>query len=162
MKFEPLSEQEERDLFLPLAAGKASFVIKKSDAHHSPSSGNDGIKIVLNVTDCNGTHGVVVDYLMNSKHPYPRMKIKAFCQSVGQVAMYEAGTIDPQSLEGLRGECMLEIETSEWNGKERHKAIVKSYSAPAATTSKTSAPPLKDTAAMAKIDDKEFSDDLPF
>lgn len=104
MRFQPKSEEEIQKANLA-PAGEYDFqVVSAEDA--TSKKGNPMIKIKLGIFSGEAMAWQVTDYLIEAMAE----KLRHFCDCVGLLKKYEAGTLDAIDCRGREGRVILEIE----------------------------------------------------
>lgn len=161
MNFTPKSEDEiQRENLLP--EGAYPFKVIKAEASKS-KKGNDMIAIQIRVFADDGSQSTVFDYLLEAM----AFKLRHFCEEVGLLDKYEAGTLEPEDCEQREG--MVQLEIQEADGAYRAKNNVVDYGAGDDAPSKPvppARPPARTPAqrpATPKDPDLDVApDDIPF
>jgi hypothetical protein len=111
-KFE-ISEDESKKA--KLKEGPASFKIidaSDKDEYDLPLKTRDGknsmLKVVLSITDCAGSKGVLYDYFPANLG----WKIRALLKSVNRSTWVSSGQLAPSELKNLYGHCILKSDAS--------------------------------------------------
>jgi len=105
MKFAPKSESElARAALLP--AGEYDFEVMLAEDTKSKTSGADMIKIKLGIYEGDKITRHVFDYLL----PSMEAKLRHFCDSVGLLKEYEAGTLTADACKGRAGKVKLVVD----------------------------------------------------
>ncbi len=113
----PINFVPEKDLvagFELLTPGECTFLVKNvyhEDKDGSPlrsGKGDPMAKVVLEVTDINGSISSIFEYFT------PNTVFKAYnlCKAVGRKELYEADGVDLDLLKGLSGKCKVKTESS--------------------------------------------------
>jgi len=119
MTFQPRSEKEISEARL---APEGEYDFQVLEAQDTTSkSGNAMIKLKLGVFSGEAMRWHIFDYLV----PQMEAKLRHFCDSVGLLAQYEAGTLSADYCRGRAGRCKLVIEEGE--GSYPDKNVVKDY-----------------------------------
>ena len=119
MKTNPMSEQElQEEASNVLPDGDYDFLVSAAREKTS-SSGNEMIELVLEVYDSEGKGRQVWDWLVDSTHALPKMKVRHFCRCCGLMEAYEADNLDGLQCEGKSGKVRLIIEKSDYGLKNR-------------------------------------------
>ena len=105
MQFKPKTEKEIQEMNL-WPAGTYSFQIATATDEVSKTSGNEMIKLALNVYNAEGQCKIVYDYLLEV---IPR-KLKHLCDTVGLADKYEMGMLMANDLVDKTGELELVIQ----------------------------------------------------
>lgn len=111
MQFNKPTEEELNKAMGHLEIGTADFQVKAAEEAVS-KAGNPMIKVTLEVQDKNGTSGTMFDYLLAA---YP-IKIKFFCEAIGEKDMYESANLVPEKLINRKGKCDLKKDLSSDKG----------------------------------------------
>jgi hypothetical protein len=156
LRFTPKSQNEiDQERILP--EGIYSFEVTTAVQAQS-KTGNDMIKLFLNVYKPDGTVVPVVDFLVLTDTMI--YKLLHFCQAVGREELYNSGSIQPdgmgniQEFIGCQGQVKLGIQKSaDYPDKNNVKDYVKSEGTKTVAAKPKKQPPPKDD---------EFSDDIPF
>jgi len=113
MKFEPL-DKNGRTLF---KAGIYDFMVMDANECVS-SSGNEMIKLKLNIDDGYGNNNVIFDHLVGSSAHRCKEHIRDFIYSIGLEENYENGEISENQCHNKTGKCELMIEENEQYGNK--------------------------------------------
>lgn len=139
LQFTPKNEAELFDL---LPEGIYSFKVMESALHVSQSSGNQSIKLVLDVKGHEIKCYLSVNYLFLLKH---------FCDATSLEDAYAQGTLSPDLCRAKTGLCKVIIEQPEEGTNYFPKNVIKDFIKSDSNISET------------KQDiDPAFNDDLPF
>lgn len=114
MRFEPISEENLRKEYPVLEQGMGDFEVLSAIEKKS-KAGNDMIELKIKAWDCNGTEGLIFDYLVSNV----QWKLLQFLKGVGLQDLYETGQIDPKSFVGLCGKIKI-ISKKDNEGKDRN------------------------------------------
>lgn len=120
MHFKPKTEKELLEMNL-WTAGVYNFQIATATDEVS-KSGNEMIKLGLNVYNSQGTCKVVYDYLLEAM-PH---KIRHLCEACGLLEKYEMGALYAQDLVDKTGQLELFIQKDK-DGQYADKNAVKDY-----------------------------------
>lgn len=120
LNFTPRTEEElKKTLLLP--EGEYDFEVTGAEDTVS-KQGNAMIKLTLKVFAPDGNTTPVYDYLLEALE----YKVKHFCDSVGLINEYQAGTLDADMCSNRMGRCFLKIDKDK-TGKYDDKNMVKDY-----------------------------------
>lgn len=108
MKFAPKTKDEiAQDGLLP--KGNYPFEVVGAEDTQSKKSGKDMIALNLRFFGTDGRPLFVKDYLLEAM----AAKLRGFCEEVGVLDKYEAGTLCAEDCEGKAGYATLKIEQQE-------------------------------------------------
>lgn len=121
MKFTPKTE-EEISAFDVWPAGDYDFTVIEAQDTVS-KSGNEMIKLKLQVMKPSGETAVVFDYLLEAMD----FKIRHFCSTAGMMAEYDSGTFNAGSCNQRSGKVTLKVEpeANGWPAKNSVKDYAK-------------------------------------
>lgn len=105
MKFTPKTAEQiekEQTSFAPFPNGEYDFEFEDATDEVSQSSGNDMIKLKVNIYNAEGSRRVVFDYLTTGKAEY---KLRHCAEACGLLADYENGSIEAEQFIGHSGKC---------------------------------------------------------
>lgn len=105
MKFQPKTEKEIAEEGLIPAGTICDFEVIEAEEKTS-KAGNPMIALQLKVWRPNGSTSLIRDWLLLDQ----MWKLHAFCGSVGKLAEYDAGEIDPFELKGCTGRAKIGIK----------------------------------------------------
>lgn len=152
MRYSPKSEQELQEQNLILKGIYQFQVIESEDT--VSKAGNEMIKLRLKLWDNEGNERTVYDYLTEAM----LYKLKHFCDIVGLVDKYEAGTLHADDCMYKMGRVSIDIQKGNANpngGMYPDKNVVKDYVvAPASSVNVPLTP--------ANKVDPELDDEIPF
>ena len=153
MKFAPKSEEEIQKANLA-PEGEYDFqVVAAEDA--TSKKGNPMIKLKLGIFSGNAMAWQVTDYLIEAMAE----KLRHFCDCVGLLKKYEAGSLDAIDCRGREGRVVLEIE--EQNGYHPKNSVVNYVCKTVKPAAGAAAGPA--AAPRAPLGEKqEGEDDVPF
>jgi hypothetical protein len=104
MRFNPKTEEEVQSMNL-LEPGTYQFQV--IDASNEKSkSGNDMIKLTLNVWGKDGSSHHIYDYLLEAL----AYKLRHFCSNTGLISRYERGELTAEDCLGKEGAVKIEIQ----------------------------------------------------
>lgn len=150
MNFQPHSEQEIQAMGL-IEEGVYPFEVIEA-ADKKSKSGNDMIELKLKLWDNLGRERQCFDYLLEAM----AFKLRHFCEAVGLLDKYEAGSLQASDCLSRSGKLELVIQEGKQNpngGTYPNKNSVKDYIKPeGGAVSKPSE----------EAKDDGFSDDIPF
>lgn len=120
MTFSPKSEKEVAEGALA-PAGEYDFDILEAEDTISKKSGNPMIKVNIGLYIDGAVKNRVFDYLL----PAMEAKLRHFCDTVGLLSQYEAGTLEAADCIGRSGRVKIVIEpaTEQYPAKN----VVKDY-----------------------------------
>lgn len=124
MRFAPKTEQELQVMTL-LEPGAYQFQVSTATNERS-KSGNEMIKLTLNIWDKKGNAHFIYDYLLEAM----ATKLRHFCESTGLIDKYEIGEINPIDCMNRQGYVDLIIQEGKIkNNGERYpnRNVVKDY-----------------------------------
>jgi len=107
MKFSPKTEKEVSQTKL-LIPGECDFTVKSATDETSKTSGNEMIKLMLEVFDREGTSIIIYDYLVAVDAM--AFKIRHFAYAVGLGSRYESGDFDSFDCDGKSGKCKVRTQ----------------------------------------------------
>jgi hypothetical protein len=151
MQFSPKSKDELEAMSL-IKAGTYQFQVAEAKDDISKSSGNEMIKLTLEVFDKEGKSYRMFDYLLEAV----ASKLFAFCASTGMEQKYHSGNLSSHDCIGKSGYVEIEIQKGKENpqgGTYPDKNNVKKYIAK----------PIGSIPIAYQIASKEeFDQDVPF
>lgn len=151
MRFQPKSEADiARENLLPV--GDYDFTVLEASDERS-KSGNDMIKLKLEVWDNDGNTRHVYDYLLEQM----AFKLRHFCSATGLIELYEQGDLQAIDCENRSGRCKIIIKTDK-TGEHDPNNAVKDYLVPDAAN----APEPVRRAQPAQQQATGTDDELPF
>lgn len=119
MRFAPISENEIMEFtsgnFL-LTPGDCRFIINNAELVKS-KSGNEMIKLELNVCDRNDRKSIVFDYLLNTESAKWKLIMFAKCVKVEHQLLQ--GILKPDALIGKKASLVIKHE--EYNGEKQNR-----------------------------------------
>lgn len=148
-------DPSEMSAFRILAEGEASFKVQEAQETTSKKSGEEMLKVTLQVTDSKGDVGLVDDYILSSA-PW---KLHNLCKAIGRPEVYaEAsdGRLNTMKLIAEKGRCKIRTDTPE-NPNFNARSVIAGYIDAAKGAEKAQA----DT-ELAKAQAAFPDDDLPF
>lgn len=168
MRFTPKTEDELARASL-LEAGVYPFEVLVASEGLS-KTGNEMIKLKLNVFGNSGEQVHVFDYLLEKLE----FKLRHFCETIGLLEKYEKGTLSEMDCEGKSGFVKIAIEPA--NDRFGPKNVVKDYivqqkvptGTPVYGKESAKAPEVPRKLSPAEFDAKhgissgEFDDSIPF
>jgi len=139
LSFTPKNEDELFDL---LPEGVYPFKVKSASPHTSQATGNQSIKLELDVKGKEVKCYLSANYLFLLKH---------FCDHTGLEDAYKAGKLDAGMCVGKAGHCKIIVEEPEPGTNYFPKNVVKDFFKPDASKQASASP-----------NDEGFDEDLPF
>lgn len=118
-------DPKEMNAFKLLAEGEASFKVQEVIETTSKKSGEEMLKVVLQVTDSKGDTGLVDDYILASG-PW---KLKNLCYAVNKPEYYDQssdGRLNPLKLVAEKGRCVIKTDKPD-NPNFNERSIVSKY-----------------------------------
>ncbi len=157
MQFEPKTEaqieKESRERLL-IPEGYCYFVVADATDEIS-KSGNQMIKLVLQVESVTGQKAKIWDYLL----PQFAMKIKHFCDITENQNLYNTGTLTADDCIPAEGWCHVGIQKGKGDYPDRN--CILDYVTQAEAMAGDASAPAKSVPVTAKADEK-LDDDIPF
>jgi hypothetical protein len=150
MKFQPKSKSEIDSDGL-LTPGEYDFEIVTAEDTISKSSGNEMIKLKVNVFDANGGKRTIFDYLM----PSVAFKLRHAAEACGLEDEYESGNLEAFDFEGKTGRCKVNIQKDK-SGQYPDKNGIADY-IPLVTTGT-----VEKKTQRAKTKAEDLDDSIPF
>lgn len=147
MKFTPKTEKEINEANL-LPAAFYDFTVSEAEEQVSKSQ-NEMIVLKLDVYGPEGSIKRITDYLANTDKG--QFKIRHFCDSVGLMQDYDAGTLTAEICIQRSGKCKVSIQPED--DKYPAKNIIRDYANADKGVQETK---------QAKLPTKEEDDNLPF
>ena len=153
MRFQPKTEAEIAAAGL-WPVGEYDFEVKDASEETS-SSGNDMIKLQLNVFNASGDKITVFDYLVHTeKSAY---KVRHFAEATGMLPQYQRGDLEAIDCVYKTGRCKLAI-TKDKTGQYPDKNSVSDYVKAVVAASL----PAPRRPAMANAGPRDIDDEIPF
>lgn len=122
MKFTPKSEEEISAANL-LIGGDYDFEVADAVEETSKASGNDMVKLKLNIEDDEGRKHVVFDYLVGTDASM--FKVRGFAEATGLLAQYDHGELVASDMTGRTGKATIGIDDK--NKAYPAKNVVRAY-----------------------------------
>lgn len=140
MDFNPKTEQEVAEAALA-PAGEYDFDILSAEDTIS-KSGNPMIKVNIGLYIDGAVKNRVFDYLL----PAMEAKLRHFCDTVGLLSQYEAGTLEAADCIGRSGRVKIVIEPAigSYSAKNSVKDYICRAAKPLTASSEPKAPPVDD------------------
>ncbi len=119
MDYTPQSEREIRDSML-LPPGEYDFEVLKGEDTVSKASGNEMIKLTLNIFPHDDTKPRTInDYLVPGSK-MGELKINRFCHAIGIQDVYFSGGLSGMACEGAAGRLKLTVQSSTQYGDQNN------------------------------------------
>lgn len=118
-------DPNEMSAFKILAEGEASFKVQEVIETTSKKTGEEMLKIVLQITDSKGDTGLVDDYIVASG-PW---KLHALCKAIGHPEFYNDssdGRLNTMKLIAEKGRCKIKTDKPD-NPNFKERTIIASY-----------------------------------
>lgn len=128
-RFDYVPEEDLQPEFILFTPGEAQFIIKKcfqvdkAGQELRTQAGDRKLNLLLDIVDCKGERGVLMDNLISS--PNLAWKTKALLEAVGKPELYSrTAAFDPEQLVGLQGRATLKTQS---NPAYKDKSIIAKY-----------------------------------
>ncbi len=144
LEFPSLAEEE---CLMLLPEGDYEFFVKDAIEHVSKNTGNESIKLTLEILDSKNIPHTIFDYLT----PAFKKKFKHFFDATGMIEQYAKGQLSAEECKGKFGSAKVKIQASD--GVYDAKNIINDYIKLNGLAPVTGKP---------KDHDPDLNDDIPF